>query len=116
MFAVTAGVAIGGTGAGFFGGHMVPAFHHWVGQAIGTQNSWYLQCLLSAATGWLLWRTGRPLFGNGADGAPGTGQAGGDGGWLIGNGGAGGSGATGRAGGAGGSAGLFGYTSAFNFY
>ncbi len=30
------------------GGHMVPAFHHWVGQAIGTQNSWYLQCLLSA--------------------------------------------------------------------
>ncbi|MDR0202608.1 MAG: heavy metal translocating P-type ATPase [Delftia acidovorans] len=30
------------------GGHMVPAFHHWVGQAIGTRNSWYLQCLLSA--------------------------------------------------------------------
>jgi Cu+-exporting ATPase len=22
------------------GGHMVPAFHHWVGQAIGTRNSW----------------------------------------------------------------------------
>ncbi|MGB9305867.1 MAG: PE family protein, partial [Mycobacterium sp.] len=36
--------------------------------------------------------TGRPLFGNGADGAPGTGQNGGDGGWLIGNGGNGGSG------------------------
>ncbi|WP_415624238.1 PE family protein, partial [Mycobacterium intermedium] len=34
--------------------------------------------------------TGRPLFGNGADGAPGTGQAGADGGWLIGNGGNGG--------------------------
>ncbi|WP_156690488.1 PE family protein, partial [Mycobacterium sp. Marseille-P9652] len=39
--------------------------------------------------------TGRPLFGNGADGAPGTGQPGGDGGWLIGNGGDGGSGAPG---------------------
>jgi Cu+-exporting ATPase len=30
------------------GGHMVPAFHHWVGQTIGTQNSWYLQCVLAA--------------------------------------------------------------------
>lgn len=29
--------------------------------------------------------TARPLFGDGADGAPGTGQNGGDGGWLIGN-------------------------------
>ncbi|WP_459758462.1 PE family protein, partial [Mycobacterium riyadhense] len=46
--------------------------------------------------------TGRPLFGNGADGAPGTGQAGGDGGWLIGNGGNGGSGGNGANGGAGG--------------
>ena len=27
--------------------------------------------------------TGRPLFGNGANGAPGTGQAGGAGGWLV---------------------------------
>ncbi|WP_139805432.1 PE family protein, partial [Mycobacterium intermedium] len=53
--------------------------------------------------------TGRPLFGNGADGAPGTGQAGADGGWLIGNGGNGGSGALGQAGGAGGSAGLWGH-------
>jgi hypothetical protein len=35
---------------------------------------------------------GRPLIGNGANGAPGTGAAGGDGGWLIGNGGAGGAG------------------------
>ncbi|WP_152531532.1 PE family protein, partial [Mycobacterium sp. UM_CSW] len=35
---------------------------------------------------------GRPLVGNGANGAPGTGQNGGDAGILIGNGGAGGSG------------------------
>ncbi|MCQ4363663.1 PE family protein, partial [Mycobacterium gordonae] len=53
--------------------------------------------------------TGRPLFGNGADGAPGTGQNGGEGGWLIGNGGNGGSGALGKAGGNGGSAGLWGH-------
>ncbi|REO05112.1 PE family protein, partial [Mycobacterium tuberculosis] len=38
---------------------------------------------------------GRPLIGNGANGAPGTGANGGDGGILIGNGGAGGSGAAG---------------------
>src|SRR6516225_7211551 len=52
--------------------------------------------------------TGRPLFGPGTNGAPGTGQAGGPGGWLWGNGGNGGSGAVGQAGGAGGSAFLFG--------
>ncbi|WP_249025786.1 PE family protein, partial [Mycobacterium conspicuum] len=46
--------------------------------------------------------TGRPLFGNGAAGAPGTGQPGGDGGWIIGNGGDGGSGTTGADGGVGG--------------
>src|SRR5262249_49942214 len=34
--------------------------------------------------------TGRPLFGNGANGAPGTGQDGSPGGWLLGAGGAGG--------------------------
>ena len=53
--------------------------------------------------------TGRPVFGNGADGAAGTGQAGGGGGWIIGNGGNGGSGGTGQAGGAGGNAGLIGH-------
>ncbi|WP_136627679.1 PE family protein, partial [Mycobacterium pseudokansasii] len=37
--------------------------------------------------------TGRPLIGNGANGAPGTGQDGAPGGWLLGDGGAGGSGA-----------------------
>ncbi|WP_415624025.1 PE family protein, partial [Mycobacterium intermedium] len=55
---------------------------------------------------------GRPLIGDGANGAPGTGQAGGPGGFLIGNGGNGGSGTTGAGaggtGGAGGAAGLFG--------
>src|ERR1700722_6802099 len=45
---------------------------------------------------------GRPLIGNGTNGAAGTGQAGGDGGILWGNGGNGGSGATGQAGGCGG--------------
>nr|WP_241010772.1 PE family protein [Mycobacterium gordonae] len=52
--------------------------------------------------------TGRPLIGDGANGAAGTGQNGGAGGWLSGNGGNGGSGAPGGKGGAGGSAGLFG--------
>ncbi|WP_186243506.1 PE family protein, partial [Mycobacterium simulans] len=51
---------------------------------------------------------GRPLIGNGADGQPGTGQSGGAGGLLYGNGGAGGSGAPGQVGGNGGSAGLIG--------
>ncbi|WP_158018269.1 PE domain-containing protein [Mycobacterium basiliense] len=51
---------------------------------------------------------GRPLIGNGTDGAPGTGQAGGAGGILWGNGGAGGSGAPGQMGGPGGAAGLIG--------
>ncbi|WP_139836671.1 PE family protein, partial [Mycobacterium szulgai] len=51
---------------------------------------------------------GRPLIGNGVNGAPGTGENGGDGGWLWGNGGAGGSGAPSKSGGRGGAAGLFG--------
>ncbi|ORB62657.1 PE family protein, partial [Mycobacterium shinjukuense] len=49
---------------------------------------------------------GRPLIGNGTDGAPG--QPGGPGGLLDGNGGNGGAGGPGQAGGAGGSAGLIG--------
>ncbi|WP_459758683.1 PGRS repeat-containing protein, partial [Mycobacterium riyadhense] len=52
--------------------------------------------------------SGRPLIGNGAPGAVGTGQDGAPGGWLLGDGGAGGSGATGQNGGVGGSAGLWG--------
>lgn len=51
---------------------------------------------------------GRPLIGNGRNGAAGTGEAGGPGGLLWGNGGDGGSGAAGQTGGAGGAAGLFG--------
>ncbi|ETW22544.1 PE family protein [Mycobacterium gastri] len=51
---------------------------------------------------------GRPLIGDGASGAPGTGYDGGPGGLLYGNGGDGGSGGAGQAGGNGGSAGLIG--------
>ncbi|MBV8248526.1 MAG: copper ion binding protein, partial [Comamonas sp.] len=29
------------------GGHMLPAFHHWIAATIGTQNSWYLQFALT---------------------------------------------------------------------
>lgn len=43
--------------------------------------------------------SGRPFIGNGTNGAPGTGEAGGPGGWLLGNGGNGGSGAPGQTGG-----------------
>jgi hypothetical protein len=52
--------------------------------------------------------TGRPLFGDGADAAAGTGKAGGDGGWILGSGGNGGSGGAGQTGGHGGDAGLIG--------
>jgi hypothetical protein len=52
--------------------------------------------------------TGRPLVGNGSNAAAGTGEAGGDGGWIFGNGGNGGSGGSGQAGGSGGDAGLIG--------
>ncbi|MEQ6325145.1 PE family protein [Mycobacterium canetti] len=51
---------------------------------------------------------GRPLIGNGAHGAPGTGHDGGPGGLLFGDGGNGGSGAPGQSGGNGGGAGLIG--------
>ncbi|WP_260860994.1 PE family protein, partial [Mycobacterium simulans] len=47
--------------------------------------------LLDPINAQVLAATGRPLIGNGANGAPGTGANGGDAGWLIGNGGAGGS-------------------------
>ena len=61
--------------------------------------------LINAPTNFLLHR---PLIGNGTDGASGTGQNGGAGGLLVGNGGNGGSGGTGQAGGKGGDAGIFG--------
>ncbi|ORA08484.1 PE family protein, partial [Mycobacterium angelicum] len=59
--------------------------------------------LVNAPTQALL---GRPLIGNGANGGPGTGINGGDGGLLFGNGGAGGSGGPGLAGGNGGAGGI----------
>ncbi|WP_136627706.1 PE family protein, partial [Mycobacterium pseudokansasii] len=69
-----------------------------------------LQQVINAVNAPVQTLTGRPLIGDGANGAPGTGQNGLPGGWLIGNGGAGGSGAlnSGQNGGAGGAAGLFG--------
>ncbi|WP_140032002.1 PE domain-containing protein, partial [Mycobacterium tuberculosis] len=48
------------------------------------------QQLLNAINAPTLALLGRPLIGNGADGSPGTGQAGGPGGILYGNGGNGG--------------------------
>ncbi|MEF9947492.1 MAG: heavy metal translocating P-type ATPase [Comamonas sp.] len=41
------------------GGHMVPAFHHWIAGAIGTQNSWYIQFVLTAL---VLFGPGRRFF------------------------------------------------------
>lgn len=61
--------------------------------------------VINAPTNFLL---GRPLIGDGTNGVAGTGQAGGDGGILWGNGGTGGSGGAGQAGGRGGNAGLIG--------
>jgi hypothetical protein len=70
------------------------------------------QALLGGVNGVVETLTGRPLFGNGADGTTntqGVGTPGGAGGWLYGNGGDGGdSTAAGDAGGAGGAAGLIG--------
>jgi hypothetical protein len=76
-------------------------------------NASPLQAAASAASdiSWFSpWKdlTGRALFGNGANAAAGSGDAGGDGGWIFGNGGNGGSGGTGQAGGQGGDAGLLG--------
>ncbi|WP_142283587.1 PE family protein, partial [Mycobacterium gordonae] len=70
-----------------------------------------LQSLVDAVNAPVQAVTGRPLIGNGANAAPGSGLNGGDGGWLVGSGGAGGSGAanTGQSGGHGGAAGLFGF-------
>ncbi len=41
------------------GGHMMPAFHHWIAETIGTQNSWYIQCVLTAL---VLFGPGRRFF------------------------------------------------------
>uniref|UniRef100_UPI0012E94D90 PE family protein n=1 Tax=Mycobacterium sp. Marseille-P9652 TaxID=2654950 RepID=UPI0012E94D90 len=71
-------------------------------------NASPLQQLLTAVNAPFLTLTGRPLIGNGVNGAPGTGQNGAPGGWLLGDGGSGGSGGVGQNGGNGGAAGLFG--------
>src|SRR6201988_3054931 len=57
------------------------------------------QDLLGAINAPFLALTGRPLIGNDANGAPGTGQNGAPGGWLFGDGGAGGAGGAGWGGG-----------------
>ena len=99
------------------------AFHAQFAQALSGAEGAYaaaeaanaspLQAAAQAAsdTQWFSpWKTltGRPLVGNGANAAAGTGHAGGDGGWIFGNGGNGGSGGSGQAGGNGGDAGLIG--------
>src|SRR5882757_4758450 len=66
------------------------------------------QVLFKAINAPFIQYTGRPLIGIGTNAAPGSGQTGGDGGWLFGNGGAGGSGAAGQTGGNGGAGGLVG--------
>ena len=52
------------------GGHMVPAFHHWVAHTIGTQNSWYLQFVLTTLVlfvpGLRFYRKGIPALLRGA--------------------------------------------------
>ncbi|MEX8194137.1 heavy metal translocating P-type ATPase [Comamonas guangdongensis] len=44
------------------GGHMLPAFHHWIAASIGTQNSWYLQFALTTV---VLFGPGRRFFAKG---------------------------------------------------
>ena len=44
------------------GGHMMPAFHHWIAGSIGTQNSWYIQFALTAV---VLFGPGRRFFDKG---------------------------------------------------
>ncbi|MGB9221776.1 PE family protein, partial [Mycobacterium sp.] len=67
------------------------------------------QALANIVNAPFLQLTGRPLIGNGANAAPGTGAHGGDAGWLSGNGGAGGSGSVStQRGGDGGAGGFFG--------
>lgn len=94
----------------------VATFHDRFVQTLSAAASSYVaaeavnveQSLLAAVNAPTQALFGRPLIGNGADGSPGTGQAGGPGGILYGNGGNGGSGAPGQRGGAGGAAGLIG--------
>ncbi len=78
--------------------------------AAATANPWQVlqQDILNAINTPTELLLQRPLIGNGTNGLPGSGQNGGAGGLLWGNGGNGGSGAPNQAGGNGGPAGLFG--------
>ncbi|WP_237081361.1 PE family protein, partial [Mycobacterium tuberculosis] len=81
----------------------VATFHDRFVQTLSAAASSYVaaeavnveQSLLAAVNAPTQALFGRPLIGNGADGSPGTGQAGGPGGILYGNGGNGGAGAAG---------------------
>uniref|UniRef100_UPI0035669C41 heavy metal translocating P-type ATPase n=1 Tax=Puniceibacterium confluentis TaxID=1958944 RepID=UPI0035669C41 len=44
------------------GGHMLPAFHHWIGQTIGLQTSWIVQFLLTSL---VLFGPGRRFYATG---------------------------------------------------
>jgi hypothetical protein len=92
-------------------GAQASAFHAQFAQALSSAEGAYAATEAANASEiqWFSpWKTltGRPLVGNGANGKAGTGQAGGNAGWIFGNGGAGGSGGDGRPGGSGGHAGL----------
>ncbi|OOK70610.1 PE family protein [Mycobacterium kansasii] len=76
---------------------------------VATEAASAMQNLLNVVNAPTQALLGRPLVGDGVNGASGTGQDGGPGGILIGNGGSGGSGAPGKPGGNGGSAGLIGH-------
>jgi PE family len=86
------------------------AFHAEFAQALSGAKGAYAAAEATNTQWFSPWKmlTGRPLFGNGANAAPGSGDSGGDGGWIFGSGGNGGTGATGHAGGNGGDAGLLG--------
>ncbi|WP_443987015.1 PE family protein, partial [Mycobacterium marinum] len=94
----------------------VEAFHDQFVRAVtsgatsyaGAEATSVQQILLDAINAPTQALLGRPLIGNGANAAPGSGANGDDGGILYGNGGAGGSGAAGSKGGDGGAAGFVG--------
>ncbi|MFG6583016.1 heavy metal translocating P-type ATPase [Sulfitobacter sp. 1A12779] len=51
------------------GGHLVPAFHHWIAATIGTETSWLIQFLLTtlvlAWPGWHFYSNGLPALAKG---------------------------------------------------
>ncbi|MBD9309855.1 PE family protein, partial [Mycobacterium tuberculosis] len=85
------GDAPGGTGVGGIGGLLLGLDG---ANAPASTNPLHTaqQQALAAVNAPIQAVTGRPLIGNGANGAPGSGAPGGHGGWLFGGGGTGGSG------------------------